>query len=322
MFKRIWIVLVAVLATGVLLSACGGGDLAEDLTPIPTLPPGEEPELRDELQGGVEVAVLPADEGDTVVAGDEADDGEPLDEAQLVTMGGDLFASLCASCHGAQDGAGPAFLGMAERAAMRVAGMSAENYLYQSIVDPSAYVVEGFADFMPPSYGDDLSDVELQAVVTYIMVESGGAADAAMGDEDVAEDAAEADAGADEVETGDAEEVDEAEATVGADEEAAGDEGEAAAVAVGDAANGEAIFAPACGSCHGPEDSLGPAIVGMGERAATRVDGLSAEDYLYEAIVDPGAYVVEDFVNMMPPSYGDTYSEQELQDIIAFILTQ
>jgi hypothetical protein len=60
----------------------------------------------------------------------------------------------------------------------------------------------------------------------------------------------------------------------------------------------------------------------MGERAATRVEGMSAEEYLHESIVDPSAYVVEDFAPIMPTDYADKLSEDEITNLIAYILTQ
>ncbi len=53
----------------------------------------------------------------------------------------------CRVCHSLQPGVtvvGPSFAGIATRAVDRIPGMTAEEYLTQSIVDPSAYIVEGF----------------------------------------------------------------------------------------------------------------------------------------------------------------------------------
>lgn len=282
MFKRTWIVIISMLVMGVLLSACGAnGDLAEDLTPIPTLPPGEEPELVDALQAGAEPA---------------ADDGsEALDQEQLVALGKETFGQ-CAGCHGAQDGAGPALTGMGARAATRVEGMSAEDYLHEAIVDPGAHVVEGFSNIMPGDYGESLSEQEIQGLIAYILTQAGDA------DEMAAEEPTEAPT-----------------AEVESTEESQGDESAAAA---GDAANGEALFVQSCASCHQAEASVGPALTGMGERAATRVEGMSAEEYLHEAIVDPGAHIVEGFSNIMPPVYGEQFDEQQLADLVAYLLSQ
>jgi len=61
-------------------------------------------------------------------------------------------------------------IGIATTAAERVEGMSAEEYLRQSILDPSAYVVEGFSsDRMPEVYGQLLSDEEVDALIAYLM---------------------------------------------------------------------------------------------------------------------------------------------------------
>jgi cytochrome c5 len=56
-----------------------------------------------------------------------------------------VYEKTCTLCHRLTDlGAyAPGFAGIAERATTRVADLSAEEYLRQSIVDPEAYVVEG-----------------------------------------------------------------------------------------------------------------------------------------------------------------------------------
>jgi len=92
--------------------------------------------------------------------------------------------------------------------------------------------------------------------------------------------------------------------------------------AAGDPAAGEALFVEACAGCHGAEPGAGPELPGMGERAATRVEGMTAAEYLHESIVDPGAYLVEGYQDIMPPTYGDQYSEAELADLVAYLLAQ
>jgi mono/diheme cytochrome c family protein len=290
-FKRTWIILMITLALAAILSACGGGDLAEELTPIPTLPPGSEPELVSALQAG---AVTQATTGEPT-----AEAGGEMSQEELAALGEPLFASACSACHGEQDGAGPAFTGMGERAATRVEGMSAEAYLHESIVDPGAYVVEGFSNIMPKGFGDRYSETELAGLVSYIMAESGGEAAVQAGPTE--------------------------EATPDSTEEAVPtpeSTDEATEAPAGDPAAGEELFATNCSACHGEEDGAGPARTGMGERAATRVAGLSAEEYLHQSIVDPGAYVVEGFGNIMPKAYGDQLSEKELNDLITYLLTQ
>jgi mono/diheme cytochrome c family protein len=51
-----------------------------------------------------------------------------------------------------------------------VSGQSAEAYLRESIVDPDAYVVEGFTPgIMPSNYRTQLSDEQITDLVVYLM---------------------------------------------------------------------------------------------------------------------------------------------------------
>lgn len=252
-----------------LLSACGGGDLAEDLTPIPTIQSGEEPELVTPLEPAVGT-------------------GE-MSDAELVALGEKTFASNCAGCHGAEDATGPAFPGMAARAAERVEGLSAEEYLTQSIREPGAFVVEGFGAMSVSLSDDNL----VQGLVAYILAESG---------EDDSMAAAEPTA--------------EPEPTEEPTEPTAEPE------PVIDAELGETLFASNCAACHRAEDGVGPAFTGMADRAAERVEGQTAEDYLIEAIVKPGVYVVDGFENIMSSNYGEQFTDADLRSIVAYILAE
>ncbi|HCV27382.1 MAG TPA: hypothetical protein DGB32_03545 [Dehalococcoidia bacterium] len=85
--------------------------------------------------------------------------------------------------------------------------------------------------------------------------------------------------------------------------------------------NGEAIFAAkGCSACHAPSDAtvIGPGLADVGERAATQVSGQSADEYLEDAIRDPGDFVVDGFANLMPNSFADL-PESDLHDLIAFL---
>ena len=97
----------------------------------------------------------------------------------------------------------------------------------------------------------------------------------------------------------------------------------------GDAAAGEKVFnevaAPACNSCHSLEAGvviLGPSLATIGAEAGSRVSGQSAEEYLRIAIVDPNAEVVEGFAaNLMTSNYGSQLTEQQIQDLVAYMMT-
>ncbi len=91
----------------------------------------------------------------------------------------------------------------------------------------------------------------------------------------------------------------------------------------GDAANGEKLFAAnGCSACHstGSNTIIGPGLAGVEERAATRVEGMSAEEYIEHSIRDPGAFVVDGFVNLMPATFG-ALPDSDIQDLIAYMAT-
>jgi cytochrome c551/c552 len=91
-----------------------------------------------------------------------------------------LFASTvlegqagCVTCHSLSPGqviVGPSLANIGADAGTRVEGLTAEAYLEQSIVDPSAFVVDGFDDGQMPSvWGDVLSDAQIRALVDYLL---------------------------------------------------------------------------------------------------------------------------------------------------------
>ena len=79
----------------------------------------------------------------------------------------------CSTCHSPSPGrviVGPSLANIGAEAGSRVAGMSAEEYIRESILDPSAYVVEGFPDGQMPSvWGDVLSDAQITALIDYLL---------------------------------------------------------------------------------------------------------------------------------------------------------
>lgn len=84
-----------------------------------------------------------------------------------------MFSSYCARCH--ETGVdsvivGPSLMGIATRASERVPGMDARAYIAQSILEPSAYMVEGFPDgLMPRELAEELTKEDVEAVVAYLL---------------------------------------------------------------------------------------------------------------------------------------------------------
>ena len=77
----------------------------------------------------------------------------------------------CVTCHSLKAGetlVGPSLAGIATRAGSTVSGQSAEQYMRNSILDPSAHVADGFAQGIMQSYKDTLSAQQLSDVVAYL----------------------------------------------------------------------------------------------------------------------------------------------------------
>ena len=117
--------------------------------------------------------VLPPEE--TVLRSD-------LTTADMVTVGRQIVEGkgLCITCHTiGRSGAlrFPDLDGIATRAATRVAGLSAVDYMAQSMYEPDTYIVEGFNPGMPainrPPIG--LTDQEILTVIAYLQTLGGTA---------------------------------------------------------------------------------------------------------------------------------------------------
>jgi cytochrome c oxidase subunit 2 len=101
-----------------------------------------------------------------------------VDEQQAGAGGGavdgkGVFASAgCGGCHaftpaGTSAAAGPKLDDVA--AAAEKAGTPVDEYVRESIVDPDAVVADGYtAGVMPKTFGDSLSEEEIDALVSYL----------------------------------------------------------------------------------------------------------------------------------------------------------
>ena len=103
----------------------------------------------------------------------------------------------------------------------------------------------------------------------------------------------------------------------------------------GAAARGETVANKlVCTACHiaaptGPAwlaTDLEPGIGTRAEKRYTQTDyqgsAKTPDQYLFESIVQPGAYAVPGFAeNLMPPTYGAQLTDQEMADLIAYLLS-
>ncbi len=88
---------------------------------------------------------------------------------------------------------------------------------------------------------------------------------------------------------------------------------------------GKEIFAARCATCHSTEgmggDLLGPNLSGIGLAAKTRFDGMSAEDYLLESIINPGAKLSPGQQQPMPENAVKGLKRYELLSLVAYLLS-
>lgn len=93
---------------------------------------------------------------------------------QLVSMGEEIYqgAGGCEACHGLGTRA-PTLVGeIGNRCGERVEGQSCKEYLYESLVNPRDFVVEGFQPIMP-AMDAQLSSGQIWALVAYLQSQGG-----------------------------------------------------------------------------------------------------------------------------------------------------
>ena len=132
------------MSLALVLAACGGGDTAS------------EPASGEETT--VEVAAGDATVGETLFA---------------QTTIGSANAPGCITCHSLETDVtlvGPSMAGVATRAETAVSGMTAEEYLRQSIVEPNAHVTDGYVEgVMYQNFGTDLPAKSIDDLTAYLL---------------------------------------------------------------------------------------------------------------------------------------------------------
>ncbi len=224
-------------------------------------------------------------------------EGGKVTPAQLVKAGEEIFKTkgTCEICHriGQKGTRAPDLSGIGGRAAKTKPGMSAKAYILEALLQPGAYIVEGYPPIMPavdkPPIALNRSEVW---ALTAFLESLGGTVDVALAD---------------------------IPATVGA-----GGAGGAAAAAVkipGDAKAGEAVFTGkgGCIACH-KAGKVGASPVGPD---LSQISKIQTPDYIMKKILDPkGMGTVSGFPpGVMPQTFGQTLTAKEYTDLVAFLLT-
>jgi mono/diheme cytochrome c family protein len=221
-------------------------------------------------------------------------EGGNVTPQQLVAAGEKIFREKgqCTTCHGVgRAGRGPDLAGVGGRAGTRKPGTKAAAYLVESLINPSAFVVDGFPNIMPnvskPPIG--LNRSEVWATVAFL--ESlGGTLD---------------------VKLDDVPQIATAQAAGGA----------AAIELPGDPKVGQAVYAGkgACVACH-KAGAIGASPVGPD---LSNIAGSQTPDYIMGKILDPASKgTVSGFPpNVMPKTFGQQLTAKEYVDLVAFLLT-
>ncbi len=103
----------------------------------------------------------------------------------------------------------------------------------------------------------------------------------------------------------------------------------------GDPVNGQALFNTlkpeagfACATCHRIDSTdrlIGPGLLGVSARVEAIFPGRAPADYIHESIVSPNAYIVQGDPpypeSLMPQIYAQLFSEQEIWDLVAYLLS-
>lgn len=219
--------------------------------------------------------------------------------AELVAAGETLYegAGNCVSCHGLgtrapnllSDHAGEGPVGA--RCDERVEGQDCKTYLYESMVQPGEYIVEGFNNIMLDQTRT-LSNNQIWALVAYLQDQGG---EVTVSSADI-----------------------QATAEEGAAAEAPG-AGAGPAMAQGSEPM-ELLENNMCLNCHTLGDQgveLGPSFTDIG----ARVD----REYIRTSILAPNADAAEGYENLkgaMPTNYGQMFTAEQLEAIVDFLARQ
>ena len=217
---------------------------------------------------------------------------------QLVKAGEKIYKEkgTCEICHkiGQKGTRAPDLAGVGAAAVKRKAGTSAKAYLVESLLDPGAFLVEGYPNIMPkadrPPIG--LNRSELWALAAFLQSQ-GGSVDMKL---------------------------DDIPKTAGAP--AAGGGAQMAELKLpGDAKAGQAVFMGkgACIACH-KAGAIGASPVGPD---LTQIARIQTPEYIMGKLLNPAAMgtVAGYPPGVMPATLGQTLTAREYLDLVAFLLT-
>ena len=87
---------------------------------------------------------------------------------------------------------------------------------------------------------------------------------------------------------------------------------------------GKQLFTQNCAACHATTPDtiiVGPSLDGVATRGGTRIPGLDARSYIEQSIMDPDYFTVDGFQDLMPKTFAKTFTGEELDSIVAYLMT-
>jgi len=114
---------------------------------------------------------------DQIFAGVPDDVRQTIDNADIVAAETIALQYGCIGCHAvdpAEVKTGPTWHNVGDASITRVATESPALYLYQSIVDPNAFVTPGYqGNIMPQNFRDTMTAQEIGDMVAYLLQQNG-----------------------------------------------------------------------------------------------------------------------------------------------------
>ena len=226
--------------------------------------------------------------------------GANVTPEQLVAAGEKVFNGIggCTTCHGLgtrapnlltdEKGTGP----IGVRCAKREPGKSCKQYLYESLADPTAYVVSGYQPIMPVMTRQ-LSPEQVWAAIAYLEAQ-GGTVDV-TGD-DIAKSKS---------------------ATGAAPAASAAPSGGGGGLAAGSTDPKQIIQAAGCLACHkleGQGQVIAPDLTHVGSRRDA--------DSIRRKILDPASSITQGYeklAGIMPKTFGSMMSASQLEALVEYL---
>lgn len=248
-------------------------------------------------------------------------------EGRSIEKGAALFANNCANCHGL-DGKGLPGVAPALHSkyffTQRISDVgwagSLESYISLTLhAGRPSKVNSQWAQVMPTwgsEFGGPLRDDQIDQITNYVLNWEESAL-LQTDEEDPWQPFQGVDTGWEGVQAAEGGETADAEAPAAEEEEAVATPPQELFVSMG-CSGCHNLDAPQTDSERGP---IGPNVANLPETAGSKVEGLSAEEYVHQSIVAPNEYINEGYAaGIMPANFAERMTEEEINSLVTWLL--